>query len=106
PVYPATASTPGSGSTAAAAAARRQLQAKQASRVLTEDLRLLALVQVPARADGRDGVRIFRIEMGIVARHQDVVLAEIGDRPHEVAFVRLAGDVAVALDVLGGRHLH
>src|SRR5882672_2843607 len=106
PLSAATALTSGVGSIASAPAlARSRLEAQQASRVLTEDLRLLALVEVLARADRRDRVRVLRVEVRIVARHEDVVLAELRDRAHEVCLVRFAGDVAVAPDVFGRRHL-
>src|ERR671935_1753130 len=82
PFSAATAATSAVGSIASAAVmptplARSRLEAKQASGVFTEDLALLALVQVVARADGRDGVRILRIEVRIVARHQDVVFPNL-----------------------------
>src|SRR5438094_6112880 len=105
PLSAATALTSGEGSTANARAARKRLKAKQASCVFTEDLGLLALADVFARADGRHGVRVFRVEVRIVARHQDVVLAELGDRAREIGFVGLAGDMPVAPDVLRGRRL-
>src|SRR5207302_10808899 len=106
PLSAATALTSGEGSTANVRAARKRLKAKQASRIFAEDLGLLALVDVLARADRRDGVRILRVEVRVVARHQDVVLAELSDRARELALVRFAGGVAVAPDVFGGRHLH
>src|SRR6185503_14701855 len=94
------------GSTAAAGkAARRRLKTEQASRIFAQDLVLLPRAQVLARANRRDGVRILGIEMRIVARHEDPVLPELGDRPLEVALVGFAGDVAVAPDVFGGGHL-
>src|SRR5438874_1179614 len=90
PCSAASAATSAEGSAASAAPARRTLNAKQASRVFTEDLRFLPLAQVLARADRRDGVRVLRVEVRIVARHQDVILAELGDRAREVGFVGLA----------------
>src|SRR5262249_19454575 len=106
PLSAATALTSAVGSIASAPAlARSRLKAQQASRVLTEDLRLLALVDVVARAQGGDGVRVLRVEVRIVARHEDVVLAQLRDRAREVRLVRLAGDVAVAPDVFRGRPL-
>src|SRR5205085_11880771 len=71
-------------------------QVQQRLRVLAEDLRLLAFSEVLAAADRRDRVRVFRIEVRIVRRHEDAVLAQLRDGAREVAFVRLARHPAVA----------
>src|SRR6266700_4236887 len=115
----ATARTPGVGSTAKLAGATakpsrtrkrrgtaaKRLEPKQARRVLAEDLVLLPPGEILARADARDRVRKLRVEVRIVARHEDVILAQLGDRPREIGLVGFAGHVAVAAYVLGGRHL-
>ncbi len=80
------------------------VEIQQPRRVLAEDLVLLTLGEVFARADARDSARKLRVEVRIVARHEYAVLAELGDRPREIGFVRLAGHVAVAADVFGRRH--
>src|SRR5215472_4003409 len=87
PRYAATDATPGVGSTAPAAsatkhasAARRRgtmLEAKQRRGVSAEDLLLLALVEVLALPDRRDRVRVFGIEVRVIARHEDAVLAQL-----------------------------
>src|SRR5438045_3230517 len=106
PLYAASAATPGEGSTASAATlARTRLKAEQARRIFTEDSRLLALVEVVAGADRRDGMRVLGIEVRIVACHKNVVFTELGDRPREIAFIGLAGDVAIAAYVFRGSHL-
>src|SRR5438477_8847091 len=97
PLYAASAATPGEGSTASAVMlARTRLKAEQARRIFTEDFRLLALVEVEAGTDRGDGMRVLGVEVRIVARHKNVVFAELGDRPRQIAFVGLAGDVAIA----------
>src|SRR5712691_4138819 len=108
PRYEATAATPGAGWTAnAGAAARpaRMLKMQQASRIFSEDLVLVPRVEILALAQRRDGMRKLRIEVRIVARHEDVVLAQLGERPREIGFVRLAGHITIAAYVLRGRHL-
>src|SRR5207249_10511388 len=96
--------TPGVGSTPNAGSARRTLKTKQLSRIFAQDLVLLPLGEILARADGGDSVRKLRVEVRIVARHEDVILSELGDGPLEIGLVRLAGDPAVAPDVFRGRH--
>src|SRR6266850_8126383 len=106
PLYDAMAATAAVGSTASAGAApTRRLKPQQASRIFAQDLVLLPRGQVLAGANRGDGVRIFGIEVRIVARHEDMVLPELRDRPLEVVLVGFAGDVAVAPDVFRGGHL-
>src|SRR5712691_3572505 len=119
PWYEATARIPGVGSTAklAGATARpsrttkrsgtaaKRLEPQQARGALAQDLGLLQLGEIFSRADVRDGMRKLRIEVRIVARHEYVIFADLGDRPHEIGFVCLAGHVTVAAYVLRGRHL-
>src|SRR2546422_8532538 len=96
PEYAATAATPGVGSTPNAGSARRTLKTKQVSRIFAQDLVLLPGGEILALADAGDRVRVLRVEVRIVARHEDAVLAELPDRPLEIGLVRLAGDPAVA----------
>src|SRR3954469_21279146 len=106
PWYAASAATPGDGSTASAVMlARTRLKAEQARRIFTEDFRLLALVEVVAGADRRDGMRVLGVEVRIVACHENVVVAKLGDRPRQIAFIGLAGHIAIAAYVFRGCHL-
>src|SRR5438067_5148462 len=98
PLYTASAATPADGSTASAATlARTRLKAQQARRIVSKDLRFLSLIDVRACADRRHGMRVLGVEVRIVARHKNVIFAELGDRPRQIVLVRLARDVAIAL---------
>src|SRR2546429_3799863 len=72
PEYAATAATPGVGSTPNAGSARRTLKTKQVRRIFAKDLVLLASAEILAPADARYGMRELRIEVRIVARHEDM----------------------------------
>src|SRR6267378_4060619 len=105
PEYAATAATPGVGSTPNAGGATRTLKTKQLSRIFAQNLVLLPSGKVLPLADAGDRVRKLRVEVRIIARHEDAVLAELPDWPLEIGLVRLAGDPAVAPDVFRGRLL-
>src|SRR5690349_15996857 len=89
PFSAATDATAALGSTAAAdAATTSRLKAQQVRRIFAEDFRFLAFIEVRALAERSHRVRVLGIEVRIVARHEDVVLAELGERPREIPFVR------------------
>src|SRR5262249_47424084 len=84
-------------------AARIASEVEQPRGVLAENLILLPRGEIFALADAGHGVRVLRVELRIVRRHQDMVLADLGDRPREILLVRLAGEVAVAAHIFRRR---